>query len=244
MNYCWVIPHYNHASEFITFLPGLVDSGLPCIVVDDGSDPANLEQLKTAIARHDSITLLQHFSNRGKGAAVLSGCHHARVLGFTHVIQIDADGQHEPADVSRFIAASQVKPTAIISGYPIFDDSVPRVRKYGRRITTFWVMLETLSLQIRDALCGYRVYPLDTVEQLIDRFHIGVHMEFDTDIMVKAVWSNVPIAFVDTQVQYIDGGTSHFHYLRDNLRLIRLHTGLLVQSVLQLPGSLVRRLRG
>lgn len=243
MNFCWVIPHYNHVSEFLTFLPRLVDSSLPCIVVDDGSDPSNLAQLKEAIASHESISLLLHSRNRGKGAAVLSGCHHARTLGFTHIIQIDADGQHEPADASRFIAASQVAPTAIISGYPVFDDSVPGVRKYGRRITTFWVMLETFSLQIRDALCGYRVYPLDSVEQLIDRFHIGAHMEFDTDIMVKAVWDNVPIVFLDTQVQYAKGGTSHFHYLRDNLRLIKLHTGLLLQSILYLPGSLVRRLR-
>ena len=243
MKFCWVIPHFNHASEFLNFLPELARSELPCIVVDDGSESSDLAQLKAAVAGHDSITLLRHTSNRGKGAAVLTGCHHARILGFSHAIQIDADGQHDPSDVSRFIEASQTNPSAIVSGYPIFDETAPKARKYGRRITTFWVMLETLSLQVKDALCGYRVYPLDSVESLVDQFHIGVHMEFDTDILVKAVWINVPVIFIDTKVQYIDGASSHFHYLRDNLRLIRLHTRLLLQSLRYLPGSLIRRLR-
>ncbi|MFK7859941.1 MAG: glycosyltransferase family 2 protein [Granulosicoccus sp.] len=244
MTYCWVVPHYNHATDFRThLLPRLVDSVLPCIVVDDGSDPSNLEQLKTEVARYESITLVQHESNQGKGAAVLTGCRHARTLGFTHIIQIDADGQHEPADASRFISASQNAPRAIVSGYPIFDESVPKVRKYGRRITTFWVMLETCSLQIKDALCGYRVYPLDTVEQLVERFHFGHQMEFDTEILVKAVWQDVPIVFIDTKVQYFDGGISHFHYTRDNLNLIKLHTGLMLRSFLRVPTLLLRRLR-
>ena len=95
MTYCWIIPHYNHAAEFRNYLlPRLAQSSLPCIVVDDGSDASNLEQLKKAIAEHSSITLVQHENNRGKGAAVLSGCQHARTEGYTHVIQIDADGQH------------------------------------------------------------------------------------------------------------------------------------------------------
>lgn len=242
MKFCWVIPHFNHASEFRRFLPKLANANLPCIVVDDGSEQSQLEQLNTAISEHVSITLLRHATNRGKGAAVLTGCHHARNLGFTHIIQIDADGQHAPSDVSRFIAASKANPSAIVSGYPVFDGTAPKARKYGRRITTFWVMLETLSLQIKDALCGYRVYPLDSVERLVDQFHIGVHMEFDTDILVKAVWINVPVVFIDTQVQYIAGARSHFHYLRDNIRLIRLHTRLLLQSLRYLPGSLIRRL--
>ncbi len=242
MKYCWLIPHYNHANDFCRFLlPRLASSSLPCFIIDDGSDALNLEQLKTAIADHDLITLVQYEENQGKGAAVLTGCDHARSQGFTHVVLIDADGQHEPADEKRFIAASQANPAALISGYPIFDDSVPKVRKYGRRITTFWVMLETASLQIKDALCGYRVYPLDTVEQLTDRFKLGVKMDFDTEILVKAVWDNVPIKYIDTKVKYVDGGTSHFHYWRDNLILIKLHASLVLQSAIVLPGSLLRR---
>lgn len=243
MNFCWVVPHYNHASEFATFLPRLIESGLPCIVVDDGSKSTDLERLKSAISGHETITLLQHSSNRGKGAAVLSGCRQARKLGYTHVIQIDADGQHNPADVSRFIAKSQASPAAIISGLPIFDESVPIVRKYGRKITTFWVMLETLSLQIKDALCGYRLYPLDTIDKLTEKFRLGDRMDFDTEILVKALWTDVSVVFIDTDVRYLEGGTSHFHYLRDNFRLIRLHTGLLLHSLLYLPASVRRRFR-
>lgn len=244
MNFCWVIPHYNHVGEFISFLPRLVDAGLPCIVVDDGSATEQIEQLSALLAGHELITLLKHSHNKGKGAAVFTGCDHARTVGYTHIIQIDADGQHDPADVSRFIVESQKNPAAIVSGLPIFDESAPFVRKYGRKITTFWISLETLSLQVKDGLCGYRVYPLDAIDQLTSRFNISVNMQFDTDIMVKSVWLNIPIVFIDTQVQYVEGGTSHFHYLRDNVRLIRLHAGLLFQSVLILPGTLKRRMRG
>ena len=244
MTYCWVIPHYNHAFEFRTFLlPRLAESNMHCIVVDDGSNPANLDQIETAIESYESITLLRLASNKGKGAAVLAGCQHARTQGFTHVLQIDADGQHEPADSKRFIKVSQAEPKAIVSGFPIFDESVPKVRKYGRKITTFWVMLETLSLEIKDALCGYRVYPLDTVETLVERFRPGIRMDFDTEILVNAVWDDVPILFVDTKVHYMEGGTSHFHYVRDNLILIRLHASMVLKSVKFAPRLLLRRLR-
>ena len=244
MSYCWIIPHYNHAFEFRTFLlTRLLESGLPAIVVDDGSDPVNFEQMETVTAGHSSITLLRLGENRGKGVAVLAGCKHARQSGFTHILQIDADGQHEPADAPRFIEASRANPTAIISGYPIFDESVPKVRKYGRKITTFWVMIETFSREIKDALCGYRVYPLNTVEHLVEHSSVGDRMNFDTEIIVKSVWHNFPVVFIDTRVRYIQGGTSHFHYVQDNLNLIKLHAGMVLQSLKFMPGLLLRRLR-
>lgn len=242
MKYCWVIPHFNHAEEFVRFFPELVATGLPCIIVDDGSDAANLTVIDSLLASDDNTYLIMHSHNRGKGAAVITACYFARTMGFTHVIQIDADGQHKPQDVRRFIATSEAHPAAIISGYPVFDDSVPKVRKYGRRVSTFWVMLETMSVIVKDVLCGYRVYPLTAMEQLIDHYHIGARMDFDTDVLVKAVWDDIPVSFIDTPVRYRDGGTSHFHYLRDNLRLITLHSRLLLQSPLRVAIRLFRHL--
>lgn len=243
LTYCLIVPHFNHVSALAEFLPTLTSLGLPCVVVDDGSDAENYAQLQDLLQAHPAIHLFAHQQNRGKGAAVTTACTHARSLGFTHGIQIDADGQHDVADVKQFIAVSQAHPEALVSGHPQFDDSAPKARLYGRKVTDFWVALETWSLKIKDSLCGFRVYPLTQFEQVADRFHIGTHMDFDTDIMVKSVWLGVPVKFVPTKVIYHKNSVSHFHYLRDNMLLISLHTRLMLGMLLRSPCLAVRRVK-
>ena len=80
--------------------------------------------------------------------------------GFSHALQIDADGQHAAADVPGFLDEARAHPDAVICGQPVFDDSVPKSRLYGRYATHVWVWINTLSLDIRDSMCGFRVYPL------------------------------------------------------------------------------------
>ena len=167
----------------------------------------------------------------------------AASLGFSHVIQIDADGQHNLEDVSTFIDASKQNPQRIICGKPTFTDDAPKARVYGRRVTDFWTALETLSLQIKDGLCGFRVYPLQALDQVFDRYYVGPRMDFDTEVLVKAVWAEIELEFINTQVIYPEGATSHFHYLRDNLVLIRLHTRLMVGMLLRLPWLVAKKLR-
>ncbi|MBN4050558.1 glycosyltransferase family 2 protein [Gammaproteobacteria bacterium AH-315-M22] len=242
MKYCLVIPHYNHLEALRKFLPVLSVLPYPSIVIDDGSEPSVVEQLTSVIATYDGISLVKHNRNRGKGAAVISGCYQARTLGYSHIIQIDADGQHDSKDIEKFIAYSQQHPQTIISGKPVFDDSAPKARVYGRKVTDFWVALETLSLQIKDSLCGFRLYPLAQMEMLIDRYHIGPRMDFDTDILVKAVWADISLHFVPTKVVYPVNGVSHFRYLSDNWRLIRLHTRLMLGMFLRTPQLLYRRI--
>ncbi len=242
MSYCLLIPHYNHERQFIEFLPKLVASGLPCVIVDDGSSEQSLAALKLALPQYDNVYFFAQGRNRGKGAAVKAGFIHARALGFTHAIQIDADGQHDVADLPAFVAASRATPNAIICGKPTFDDSAPKARVYGRKVTDVFVAIETLSLRIKDGLCGYRVYPLDAMEDILDHFLIGSRMNFDTDLLVKAVWLNIPLEFINTRVIYPEQSVSHFNYLRDNLLLIRLHTRLLGGMLLRSPVLLWNRL--
>jgi len=116
MTYCLVVPHYNHVDAFERFLPTLVALGLPCIVVDDGSTKEIKERLTSLLAQHPQIHFYAHVVNRGKGAAMWTGAHMARALGYTHMLQIDADGQHDAADVAAFIKDSEANPKAIISG--------------------------------------------------------------------------------------------------------------------------------
>lgn len=241
MNYCFVIPHYNHFSQFELFLPKLIATKFPIYVIDDGSDAEQLQQLRLLVSDKETCRLVELGQNRGKGAAVMVGFNLASADGFSHAIQIDADGQHNLGDLDSLIAVSKSSPTAIVSGRPTFDEDAPKVRVYGRRVTDIWTALETLSLRIEDALCGFRVYPLAEIARVTDTYHIGSRMDFDTDILVKAVWSELPIRFVETRVVYIDGGISHFRYLSDNLRLIGLHVRLIFGMLQHLPVLLWQR---
>jgi glycosyltransferase involved in cell wall biosynthesis len=242
MTYCLVVPHYNHTQAFEEFLPKLNALNLLCIVVDDGSDASNKARLINLLSRYPGINLVEHMRNRGKGAAMWTGAHVARTHGCTHMIQIDADGQHNVDDVMKFIEASESQPEAIISGAPVFDDSAPKARVYGRKVTDFWVALETCSLKIKDSLCGFRIYPLDQFEYIFDKYHIGKRMDFDTDVLVKSVWEGIEIRFIDTQVIYLSEGASHFKYLDDNLRLIWLHVRLMARMFIGLPSRFIKKI--
>lgn len=244
MNYCLLIPHYNHSRQLSAFLPKLASAGLACVIVDDGSRDAEIEFLQESIAIFPNIHLFLQRRNRGKGGAVKAGFYHARSLGFTHAVQIDADGQHNIADLDEFIRASKESPSSIICGKPIFDDSAPKARVYGRKVTDFWVALETLSLKIKDGLCGFRVYPLDQVETILDHYFLGSRMDFDTELLVKAVWLNIPLRFINTRVIYPESNVSHFNYLRDNLLLIKLHSRLTLGMMIRFPILLMHRIRG
>lgn len=244
MNYCLLIPHYNHERQFIAFLPQLVASGLPLVIVDDGSSAESCAQVDVAIKQYSNVHFYPLHRNRGKGGAVKAGLLFARSLGFTHAIQIDADGQHNVADIAEFVRRSQQHPDAIICGKPVFDDSAPKARIYGRKVTDFWVALETLSLKIKDGLCGFRVYPLTPIENVLDHYFVGNRMDFDTELLVKAVWLNTELIFINTQVIYPEHSVSHFNYLRDNLLLIKLHSRLMLGMLVRLPMLLWQRIRG
>jgi len=243
---CLVIPHYEHAEPLGRSLPALLATGLPLIIVDDGSSAAQRAHLRTNLDRVPAdapLTLLALPDNRGKGAAVLHGCAAARRAGHTHAVQIDADGQHDIGDLADMLALSEREPMAIVSGQPRFDDDAPAARVHGRKLTTAMIAIETLGGGIRDGLCGYRVYPLSAIEAIQARFDIAARMGFDTDMLVKASWLDIPIRFLPTRISYPPGGRSHFHYLSDNLALIRLHLRLLAGALVRLPHLMRRRTR-
>src|SRR6185437_13838801 len=152
-----LIPIYNHGSTIAVTVRALRAHGLPVLIVDDGSDTATRAVLDALAQEADGVRLLR---NQGKGRALSAGLLAARAAGYSHALQIDADGQHDATDVPRFLAEARVQPGALVCGAPIYDASVPRARLYGRYVTHACVWLETLSLAVRDSMCGYRLYPL------------------------------------------------------------------------------------
>lgn len=223
---CVVIPVFNHGARAVLLAHRLAPFGLQAFMVNDGSDPASRAALHDIGERHDWIQILDHSENLGKGAAVLTGLSAARARGYSHAVQIDADGQHDPDDIPRFLALAEANPEAVIAGCPEFDASAPKGRLYARYITHVWVWIETLSFAIRDSMCGFRVYPLEPVMRLAETVRLGRRMDFDTEILVRLHWDGTPIISQPTKVAYPADGSSHFRLWRDNCLISWMHTRL------------------
>jgi glycosyltransferase involved in cell wall biosynthesis len=237
---CVVIPVYNHEHAIGAVVAGVCEQGVPVVLVDDGSSQACADVLQRLSAAPD-VTLVRHEVNRGKGAAVVTGLRTASTLGYTHAVQIDADGQHTVSDVTRFIDEARQHPDAVICGRPIFDASIPRSRYYGRYLTHGLVWLETLSFELVDTMCGFRVYPLAMTLALLERTGVGPRMDFDTEVLVRLHWRGVRTRWLATQVRYPLDGVSHFRLFRDNVRLTLMHVGLVLGMLVRLPLLLWRK---
>ncbi len=236
---CVLIPCYNHGAMLASVLARLAPFNLPVIVVDDGSDARTKQHIAALDAPQLRVLTLPH--NQGKGAAVIAGLRAAAAAGFSHALQLDADGQHQVEDTPRMLAEAERYPHCLISGQPQYDASIPKSRLYGRYITHFWVWVETLSFSLKDSMCGFRVYPLAASLELCDRRAIGQRMDFDTEIMVRLYWQGTPSRFIRTRVTYPPSGVSHFDALHDNLRISWMHTRLFFGMLPRIPQLLSRR---
>lgn len=240
---CVLIPCYNHGAMMAKVLSRLAPFGLPCLVVDDGSDEQTRRILEHLAAGQPQVTLVRLAQNAGKGAAVIKGLEESARAGYTHAVQVDADGQHAIEDIPKMLALAERHPEALISGQPIYDDSIPRSRLYGRWITHVWVWIETLSLQLKDSMCGFRVYPVSPTLQLAARVSLGKRMDFDTEVMVRLYWQGNTSYFLPTRVTYPPDGLSHFDALKDNVRISLMHTRLFFGMLPRIPTLLFRRRR-
>jgi glycosyltransferase involved in cell wall biosynthesis len=239
---CAVIPVFDHEHAIGRVLGAVRAAGLPCILVDDGSGPRCAQELERLAASTPETTLLRLPQNRGKGVAVITGFHAAAARGHTHALQIDADGQHCLDDIPRFVEEARAYPDALVCGRPIFDSSMPLMRRYGRCLTHLLVWLNTLSFEIPDSLCGFRIYPLGPVMRLAAEEHIGARMDFDIEIIVRLYWRGQPLRWIGTRVTYPVDGVSHFRLFKDNVRMVALQIRLMLGMLLRLPRLALRKL--
>ena len=238
---CLLAPVYNHGRSLVMIADQLRAIALPCILVNDGSNAATRDELQRIGQSHAGIEVLHHDRNRGKGAACITGLRHARSRGYTHVVQVDADGQHDLADLPAFVDAAREHPTRFIMGEPVFDASIPKHRYYGRYLTHVLVWIECLSTALKDTMCGYRVYPLESVTKILDRHRVGQRMDFDPEIAVRLYWEGVQPMAIPTKVVYRPDAVSHFRMFRDNVLISWMHTRLLLGMVPRIPRLLKRR---
>ncbi|HZD41477.1 MAG TPA: glycosyltransferase family 2 protein [Terriglobales bacterium] len=241
---CVVIPVYNHDRAVDAVVQAVLAQNLSCILVDDGSSPQCASRLDELVAGAPTqITLIRHPVNRGKGGAVLTAARYAAQAGYSHALQIDADGQHRVSDIPRFLAQAAAHPQALIIGCPDFSESVPWSRFCLRYLTHVWVWINTLSWQIKDSMCGFRVYPLPPLIALDQRQKLGARMNFDTEVLVRLYWEGLEIVNIPTPVVYPRDGVSHFRGVLDNFLISRMHATLFFGMLLRLPLLLARNRR-
>ncbi len=234
MDYGFIIPVYKHGAFLETVVSSLAGFNLPVIVVDDGNDEENKAYIRAVASKHSQVVLVERSKNGGKGLAMNDGFRKAKELGLTHILQLDSDGQHDVERIPHFLELSEKNPEAIICGYPEYDANAPKKRVNGRKFANGWIHLVTLSKDIKDAMIGFRVYPVDPVIKLLDsKVYIDSRMGYDIEVLVRLFWKKVPVISESVKVFYPADGISNFRYVRDTIRIsgtyARLCLGLFVR---------------
>jgi glycosyltransferase involved in cell wall biosynthesis len=239
-----LIPSYNTGPRVFDTVREARAHWNPVWVVTDGSTDGTPDGLRAMAAADPGLRLIELPANVGKGAAVLHGLQAARAAGFTHALTMDSDGQHPATLIPEFMAASIRHPDTMVLGRPVFDASAPLLRVRGRRVSNWWTNLETLGAGIDDSLYGFRVYPVEPLIAVMRGQPWMRRFDFDTEAVVRLAWRGVKPLNLAAPVKYLsaeEGGVSHFQYGRDNVLLTWMHTRLMVEFVLRLPGLMWRR---
>ena len=230
-----VIAHYNHRGTLRQVAQACRAVWPHVLVVDDGSDISAQDLLQNL-----EVSFLRQTPNQGKGTAILAGAAWARKHGFTHIITIDADAQHNPQEISLFIQAARANPSAVIIGERAFDDTVPFGSRFGRKFGNFWVHLQT-GKKVQDIQSGYRCYPVDVLNVLTV---LSKRYAFEVEIIVRALWAGFEVTYVPVSVVYPADRISHFNQWKDNVRLTVLNTYLTLRSMLPLAHRQYREIAG
>jgi glycosyltransferase involved in cell wall biosynthesis len=226
--YVWcVIPVYNHSATVKDVVSETLAYCSNIVVVDDGSTDAKIADVLSGI----DVKVLTHSHNMGKGAALHTGAEYVKEHGGKYILTLDADGQHSPGDIVHFIPYITEKADNIIIGNRHFNsEHVPERSKFGRKFSNFWINFET-GATVEDSQSGFRGYP---TELLTNKKFAAGHYAFETEILVRGVWSGLDIVNVDISVYYPEREKriTHFRPFLDNLRISLLHSRLTAEKIL------------
>jgi glycosyltransferase involved in cell wall biosynthesis len=238
MKYLVLIPSYNTGRILPQTVIEVLNYASDVWVVMDGSTDGSEKLLEPLTAQHAGLRVILLAKNGGKGAAVMHGVQLAHDAGFTHVLTIDADGQHPTQFIPRFFELTERYPKAVLMGTPIFGPEAPQLRVQGRKISNGWANLETLNWGIPDSLFGMRMYPIPALLRAFASTRWARRFDYDTEIAVRLAWHGVAMLRVPTPVRYLtreEGGVTQFRYFRDNSVLTWMHLRLFLGFLFRLP---------
>lgn len=242
----FLIPVYKHGKACVAVVDSLApycgQNGVKIILVDDG----NAEETRSCLlhikqAHGELVELVTLAKNSGKGGAFKAGVLRAEELGFSHVLQIDADGQHDSSRAGFFFEKAKAHPSAMICGYPEYDETAPSHRKNGRKFANSWCAVVTWERNIADSLCGFRIYPVAQTAGFLRKHGVDRRMGFDIEILVKLIWAGLPYEFYPVRVTYPSDGISNFRVFQDNVRISWVFTRLCCGMFLRIPKLIWRK---
>jgi len=244
MKYGFVIPVYRHGATLEAVVKGLISFNFPIIVVDDGNDEENRTCISKVAAACPLVTIVSRKKNGGKGRAMFDGIRKAQEMGLTHILQLDSDGQHDIEKAEHFFELSRNNPQAIICGYPEYDENAPKTRVKGRRFANAWIHLVTMSKDIKDAMIGFRIYPVDSFMKMKKRaLYIDNRMGFDIEVLVRQYWQGVPVISEPVKVFYPSDGISNYNYFTDSLRISFVYTRLCINLIFRFPVLIFKKIK-
>jgi len=211
------IPCYQGERTVGEVVRGARASGLPVVVVDDGSADRSSQ-----VAEEAGALVLRHPANQGKGAALQTAFGYATRAGFRALLSMDADGQHDPGEIERLVAAHRETPRAVVVGVRSFaPEDMPRRSRIGNTISTWWIS-KFAGRAFADTQSGFRVYPRALFAAAPLR---STRFETETELLLVAAKMGLPLVEVPITTLYGPDRVTHFHGLRDTLRVIRLVIG-------------------
>lgn len=237
---CVIIPTYNNAGTVIDVITSVWTFCKDIIVVDDGCTDETKSLLRTC---NYDITVVSYPQNKGKGHALIEGFKKAIAMGYSHVITIDADGQHFAADIPAFVQQMNLHPEAIIVGNRNLDEkNMPKGNTFANKFSNFWFRLQT-GVNLADTQSGYRLYPIFKLRGL--RF-ITSRYEAELELLVLSAWAGVEIVSMPVRVYYppCEERVTHFRPIYDFVRISILNVVLCIGAIVfGLPMRIIRKLK-
>jgi glycosyltransferase involved in cell wall biosynthesis len=155
---CVIVPAYEEEGRIGAVVRRIREYLPDVVVVDDGSGDGTAREAEAAEA-----VVLRHPVNAGKGAALNTGFNYAREHGFDFVVTLDADGQHDPAEIARFVEAYRRTGIPVLIGNRMADPhAMPLVRRLTNRFMS-WMLSRQMGQYVPDTQCGFRLYRCDVI---------------------------------------------------------------------------------
>jgi glycosyltransferase involved in cell wall biosynthesis len=231
-----LIPTYNNAGTLAAVINDALSYTNHVIVVNDGAT----DNTSDILNQFPGLQTVSYSPNRGKGIALRRGFDYARNKGYSHVITLDADGQHFADDLPNMLQQVIEKPDALIIGARnLHQENMPGKNTFANKFSNFWFYVNT-GLKAPDTQSGYRAYPLQLIKKIP---FVCTKYEFEVEVLVRSAWRGIKVDWTPVKVYYppAEERVSHFQPFRDFSRISVLNTVLVLVTLLYIkPRDIIR----
>lgn len=195
-----IVPVYNEEYRAVETVKKILEIGdnFRIILVDDGSTDNSLKVLNELLGKNKRVIVTSHMINLGKGAAMKTGTKVAWKLGAEAVVFVDADGQHDPKYLPRFIEELNKYP--VVFGYRELTKKSPWIRRNGNKFAG-WLVKVLFNIERRDLLCGFLGFRKEVYQKIK---WSSTRYGIETEMATKVGRNKIPFSEIKIDTIYID----------------------------------------